>query len=84
MNTIKLTERDNFYNVLPLVDPPDKENQVKMYKKYRFRSITAGSVSKSDPDPYQNDRPDQNRYQKGLDQQHYKLKHFIKNCSKSQ
>jgi hypothetical protein len=49
MSTIKLTGRENLtknttFCVGP-VGPTDKENQVKIYKKYRFRQC-CGSASK--------------------------------------
>jgi hypothetical protein len=41
-STSKLTERKNITSYVCCLTPdgpPDKENQVKMYKKYRFRYI---------------------------------------------
>ncbi len=49
--------------------PTDKENQVKMYKKYHFRYITPLKqwirfrIEQSDPDPYQIENHDPDPYQ---------------------
>jgi hypothetical protein len=42
MSTTKLTGRENGTNTFCVgpVEPNDKENEVKMYKKYCFRDIT--------------------------------------------
>ncbi len=59
----KLTGRENWtkntFCVGP-VGPNDKENEVKMYKKYCFKYIT--SLKQSDPDPYQIGKQDPNPY----------------------
>ncbi len=55
------------------VGPTDKENQVKMYKKYGFRYVTLFETVRvrselQDPDPYQSEKPDPDL--KGLGPQH--------------
>ncbi len=71
-----LTGRENLTNYafwFGLDGPTDKENQVKMYKKYCLGTLLFETVriririKKSDPDPYQIEKqkqdPDLNRYQ---------------------
>jgi hypothetical protein len=70
MSKTKLTGRENLTKYafcLGPVGPTDKENQVKLYKKYCFRFIPSLKNGK-DPDPYQSEKPDLD--QKGLDPQH--------------
>jgi hypothetical protein len=63
------------------VGPIDKENKVKMYKKYgtvlgiltlwNGKDPDPYQIEKQDPDPYQSDKQDPDPYQKGLDPQHW-------------
>jgi hypothetical protein len=89
MSTTKLTGRENLAKYryafwLGPVGPTDKENQVKLFKKYCFRYIIlfemAGiriwiRIKQSDPNPYQIEKQDPDPY-KGLDPQHC-LKHPV-------
>jgi hypothetical protein len=60
------------------VGPIDKENRVKMCKKYCFRYIPLWNSKDPDPDPDQIEKPDPDQsekqdpypYQNGLDPQH--------------
>jgi hypothetical protein len=83
MSTSKLTRRENLTKYafwLGPVGPTEKENEVKMYKKYYFLDIRHHLFGNcKDPDPYQIEKqdadPDQYKsekqdpdpYQKGLD-----------------
>jgi hypothetical protein len=54
MSTIKINWKGKFNKLCLLLAPGrpiDTENQVKMYKKYRFRPISY--LNSKDPDPYQ-------------------------------
>ncbi len=74
MSTAKWFGRENWtkntFCVGP-VEPTDKENEVKMYKKYCFRYVhylfkTVGirtHIKQSDPDPYQIGKQDPDTYQ---------------------
>jgi hypothetical protein len=61
------------------VEPTDKENQVKMYKKLGFGTLPLWKgkdpdpyqIDKHDPDQYQSEKQDPDQYQKGLDPQHW-------------
>ncbi len=74
MSTTKLIGGENWTKYafwLGSVRPTDKENQVKMYKKYYFRYITSlkwkgpdtYQIEKQDPDPYQIEKQDPDPYQ---------------------
>ncbi len=72
------------------VGPTNKENQVKMYKKYHLRylynlfetvrlrihikQLDPYQIEKQDPNPYQSKRQDPDPYQKGLDSPHWSNK----------
>ncbi len=67
---------ENTFCVGP-VGPTEKENQVKMYKKYcsRYHYLFETAririrIKQSDPDPFQSEKQDPDPYKKGLDPQH--------------
>ncbi len=89
MSTKKLTGTENLtqntFCVGP-VGPTDKENHLKMYKKYPLGTLQSlfetvriricikqsDQIEKQDPEPdsYQIEKQDPDQYQKGLDPQH--------------
>jgi hypothetical protein len=80
MSTTKLTGRENLAKNTFCegpVGPTDKENQLKMYKKYHFRvhylfKTVRIQIRTKQSDPYQIEKQEPDPYQKGLDPQHWK------------